>query len=83
MFFFRLDSVLKEGSVLEYCGVMVIIIVGWPRFSRWIVFVDGYLRYWADHSLPSGIGVKNEYICTLILPCALMIFAGQFELYLS
>jgi len=83
MSLFRLDSPLKEGSVVEYCGVMVIIIIGWPQLSRWIADVDGYLHYWADHSLPSGTGVKNKYICTLISPCAFVVFAGQLELYLS
>jgi hypothetical protein len=80
---FRLDSLLKEGNVVEYCGVMVIINIGWPRLSRWIAVVDGYLCYWADHSLPSSTEVENEYICTLILPCAFMVFAGQLEIYLS
>jgi hypothetical protein len=80
---FRLDSLLKEGSVVEYCGIKVIIIIGWPRLSRWIAVVDGYLCSWADQSLPSGTGVKNEYICTLILPCVFIVFAGQLELYLS
>jgi len=45
--------------------------------------VDGYLRYWADHSLPSGTGVKNEYICTLIPPCAFVEFAERLEISLS
>jgi hypothetical protein len=80
---FRLDSPLKEGSVVEYCGVMVIIIIGWPQLSRWIAVVDGYLCYWDDHALPSSNVVNNKYICTLILPCAFIVLAGQLEFYLS
>jgi hypothetical protein len=45
--------------------------------------VDGYLRYWADHSLPSGTEVKNVYICTLILLCAFVVFAEWLEISLS
>jgi len=62
---------------------MLIIIIRWPRLSRWMGVVDGYLRYWADHSLPSGTGVKNEYICTLIPPCAFVEFAERLEISLS
>jgi hypothetical protein len=62
---------------------MVIIIIGWPQLSRWIAVVDGYLGYWADHSLPSSNEVKNKYICALILPCVFIVLAGQLELYLS
>jgi len=80
---FRLDSLLKEGSVVEYCGVIVMIIIGWPRLSKWIAVVDSYLRYWTDHSPPSNTEVKNEYICTLILICAFIVFAVQLEIYLS
>jgi len=61
----------------------MIVIIGWPQLSRWIAVVDSYLRYWADHSMPSSTEVKNVYICTLILPCAFIVFAGQLELYLS
>jgi hypothetical protein len=43
----------------------------------------GYLCYWANHSLPSCTEVKNEYIYTLIPPCAFMVFAEQFEICLS
>jgi hypothetical protein len=50
---------------------------------RWIAVVDGYLCYWADHSLPSSNEVKNKYICALIPPCAFTVFAGQLEIYLS
>jgi hypothetical protein len=83
MSLFRLDSLLKEGSVVEYCGVMVIIIIGWLRLSRWIAVVDGYLHDRSDHSLPSSTEVKNEYFCTIILPFVFILFAGQLELYLS
>jgi hypothetical protein len=64
-------------------GVMLIIIIGCFRLSRWMGVFDGCLCYWADHSLPSCTEVKNEYICTLILPCAFMVFVKQFEIYLS
>jgi hypothetical protein len=80
---FRLDSLLKEGSVVEYCGVIVMIIIGWPQLSKCIAVVGGYLCYWADHSPPSNTEVKNEYICTLILTCAFIVFAVQLEIYLS
>jgi len=62
---------------------MLIIIIRWPQLSRWMGVVDSYLCYWTDHSLPSGTGVKNEFICTLILPCALVVFAEELEIYLS
>jgi hypothetical protein len=62
---------------------MLIIIIRWPRLSRGMGVVDSNLCYWADYSLPSGTGVKNELICTLILPCALVVFAEQLDISLS
>ena len=62
---------------------MLILIIRWPQLSKWMEVVDSYLCYWADQSLPSSTGVKNEFICTLILPCALVVFAELLEISLS